>query len=140
MSAIKNYSSQTCRIRPWNSLLRCQSEVERLCPTFSQRQTAKVYSNHARAHTILDITSYSSLIILNSMLQYDPKLRPSAAKTLKSSYLLPYHVPANEPIAPEEFDWSFVEADYSTDLWKSLRYSEILDFYQGNVGGWKLWI
>ncbi|KAJ5725646.1 Mitogen-activated protein kinase HOG1 [Penicillium malachiteum] len=65
---------------------------------------------------------------------YDPKLRPSAVETLKSSYLLPYHAPADEPKAPDEFDWSFLEADYSTDLWKSLMYSEVLHFYRGNIG------
>ncbi|KAJ5288971.1 hypothetical protein N7478_002001 [Penicillium angulare] len=79
-------------------------------------------------------TGHKALSLLDSMLQYNPRSRPSAAETLTSSYLVPYHDPTDEPSAPEKFDWSFLESEYPLDLWKSLMYSEILDFHKGNVG------
>lgn len=72
--------------------------------------------------------------LLDSMLQYVPERRCSAASALESSYLDPYHDSSDEPVAEQKFDWSFLEAELPVDIWKTVMYAEILG-YLGDVSG-----
>lgn len=65
---------------------------------------------------------YSATSLLETLLQFDPELRVSAADALTSPYLAPYHDPSDEPEATEVFEESFQEADLSADLWKTITY------------------
>ena len=60
------------------------------------------------------------------MLSFDPRKRITAAQGLAHPYLSPYHDPNDEPVAAEQFDWSFNDADLPVDTWKVMMYSEIL--------------
>ena len=59
-------------------------------------------------------------MLLDKMLQYDPNKRISATEALASQYLAPYHDPNDEPIAEEAIDWSFLDANLSADVWKTI--------------------
>lgn len=78
----------------------------------------------------------SAIVLLEKMLQIDPDKRCSAHDSLEEEYLTPYHDPTDEPVAGEKFDWDLVEADLSADAWKTLIYTEVLNFHK-NVGGRK---
>jgi len=67
--------------------------------------------------------------LLEKMLAFDPRKRITAEDALAHPYLAPYHDPADEPIAPEKFDWSFSGVDLPIDQWKVMMYSEILKFH-----------
>ncbi|KAL4896038.1 mitogen-activated protein kinase mpkC [Aspergillus ambiguus] len=67
--------------------------------------------------------------LLERMLLFDQSKRISAADSLQHPYLLPYHDPADEPVAEEKFDWSFNDADLPKETWKLMMYSEVLDFH-----------
>lgn len=67
--------------------------------------------------------------LLETLLQFDPELRLSAADALASPYLAPYHDPSDEPEATEVFEESFQEADLSADLWKTITYAEVLAYH-----------
>lgn len=56
-------------------------------------------------------------------------MRCSAAEAMKTQYLAPYHDPNDEPTAPEKCDWSFLEADLSADVWKTIMYAEVLAYH-----------
>lgn len=58
------------------------------------------------------------------MLQYDPNMRISAAETLTSPYLAAYHDPNDEPSADELIDWSFLDAELTPDVWKTIMLVE----------------
>jgi serine/threonine protein kinase len=60
--------------------------------------------------------------ILEKMLVFDPKTRISAAEALLHPFLEPYHDPSDEPVAEEQFDWSFNDADLPVDTWKVMMY------------------
>lgn len=60
------------------------------------------------------------------MLVFDPRKRIDAATSLTHEYVAPYHDPTDEPVAAEQFDWSFNDADLPVDTWKVMMYSEIL--------------
>jgi len=60
------------------------------------------------------------------MLVFDPRKRIDAAMSLAHDYVAPYHDPTDEPVAEEQFDWSFNDADLPVDTWKVMMYSEIL--------------
>lgn len=60
------------------------------------------------------------------MLVFDPRKRIDAATSLAHEYVAPYHDPTDEPVAAEQFDWSFNDADLPIDTWKVMMYSEIL--------------
>lgn len=68
------------------------------------------------------VALYSATSLLETLLQFDPELRLSAADALASPYLAPYHDPSDEPEATEVFEESFQEADLSADLWKTITY------------------
>lgn len=67
-------------------------------------------------------------MLLDKMLQYDPNKRLSAAETLTSPYLAPYHDPNDEPVADEVIDWSFLDAELTPEVWKT-----IMLVYQDNL-------
>ena len=56
--------------------------------------------------------------LLDNMLVFNPKMRVKATDALAHEYFSPYHDPDNEPVAEEEFDWSFNDADLPVDTWK----------------------
>lgn len=64
--------------------------------------------------------------LLEKMLVFDPRKRIDAAMSLAHDYVAPYHDPTDEPVAEEQFDWSFNDADLPVDTWKVMMYSEIL--------------
>lgn len=67
-----------------------------------------------------------ALDLLEKMLVFDPRKRIDAAMSLAHEYVAPYHDPTDEPVAAEQFDWSFNDADLPVDTWKVMMYSEIL--------------
>lgn len=69
-------------------------------------------------------------VLLEKLLQLDPEKRCSATEAMKTQYLAPYHDPDDEPTAAEKCDWSFLEADLSADVWKTIMYSEVLSFHE----------
>lgn len=68
--------------------------------------------------------------LLDKLLQLDPERRCSAAEAMKSQYLAPYHDSDDEPVASEKCDWSFLEADLSADVWKTVMYAEVLSYHE----------
>jgi p38 MAP kinase len=36
-------------------------------------------------------------------------------------------------VAEVKFDWSFLDADLSADVWKTVMYSEVLDYHESAV-------
>lgn len=72
------------------------------------------------------------------MLQFDPEKRCSAAETLQSQYLAPYHDPSDEPAMTEAFDWSVLEAEMPADVWKTIMYAEVLGYHEGRGGSTQL--
>ncbi|KAJ5244828.1 Mitogen-activated protein kinase hog1 [Penicillium chrysogenum] len=74
--------------------------------------------------------------LLERILVFNPTERIRAAEALAHEYLAPYHDPTDEPVAQEKFDWSFTNLDLPVDTWKTMMYSETLDFHnidQDNV-------
>lgn len=69
---------------------------------------------------------FLALDLLEKMLVFDPRKRIDAADSLAHEYVAPYHDPTDEPVAAEQFDWSFNDADLPVDTWKVMMYSEIL--------------
>ncbi|KAJ5232983.1 hypothetical protein N7468_005939 [Penicillium chermesinum] len=94
------------------------------CPRRSRKPLSKLIPSADRR----------ALQLLDSMLQYVPEKRCSAAEALESHYLAPYHDGEDEPVAEQRLDWSFLEADLPADVWKTVMYSEILG-YLGDVSG-----
>ncbi|KAI6048072.1 kinase-like domain-containing protein [Pisolithus marmoratus] len=78
----------------------------------------------------LRTTDKDALDLLEKMLVFDPRKRIDAATSLTHEYVAPYHDPTDEPVAAEQFDWSFNDADLPVETWKVMMYSEILDFHQ----------
>ncbi|KAL5003639.1 mitogen-activated protein kinase mpkC [Aspergillus recurvatus] len=72
----------------------------------------------------------AALNLLDNLLVFDPDQRISAEQGLKHPWMAPYHDPTDEPVATEQFDWSFNDADLPLDTWKIMIYSEVLDFFQ----------
>ncbi|KAE8349118.1 kinase-like domain-containing protein [Aspergillus coremiiformis] len=68
--------------------------------------------------------------LLEQLLLFDPDKRLTAENALLHPYLAPYHDPDDEPVAPEEFDWSFNDADLPSETWKLMIYSEVLDYHR----------
>ncbi|KAJ5982807.1 mitogen-activated protein kinase HOG1 [Penicillium sp. IBT 35674x] len=56
--------------------------------------------------------------------------RVKAADALSHPFVSTYHDPEDEPFSEKPLDWSFMSSELSPDLWKTLTYSEILDFHQ----------
>ena len=67
-----------------------------------------------------------ALDLLERLLVYNPKQRMTAAEALKHEYVRPYRDPADEPDAPEKFDWGWDHADLPIETWKVMIYSEVL--------------
>ncbi|TIC50049.1 MAP kinase SakA [Wallemia mellicola] len=76
-----------------------------------------------------------ALDLVEKMLSFDPRSRITASQALSHPYLAPYHDPNDEPVAAEQFDWSFNDADLPIDTWKVMMYSEILDFHNISQDG-----
>jgi len=72
----------------------------------------------------------TAIDLLEKMLVFDPRKRLTAIDALAHEYVAPYHDPTDEPLAKEQFDWSFNDADLPVEKWKVMMYSEILDFHQ----------
>lgn len=68
------------------------------------------------------------------MLQIDPERRCSAAESLQSQYLVPYHDPNDEPTMTEPFDWSVLEVDVPAGVWKTIIYAEVLGYHEKRGG------
>lgn len=79
------------------------------------------------------IDERQAIILLEKMLQIDPKKRCSAEEALEEQFLAPYHDPSDEPVAKEKFDWSFLDASLPADVWKTVMYSEVLDYHESGV-------
>ncbi|KAJ5244845.1 Mitogen-activated protein kinase hog1 [Penicillium chrysogenum] len=74
--------------------------------------------------------------LLERILVFNPTERIRAAEALAHEYLAPNHDPTDEPVAQEKFNWSFTNLDLPVDTWKTMMYSETLDFHnidQDNV-------
>ncbi|KAJ5829176.1 Mitogen-activated protein kinase hog1 [Penicillium rubens] len=67
--------------------------------------------------------------LLERILVFNPTEWIRAAEALTHEYLAPYHDPTDEPVAQEKFDWSFTNLDLPVDTWKTMMYSETLDFH-----------
>ena len=74
----------------------------------------------------LRCTDESALDLLEKILVFDPRKRINATECLAHEYLEPYHEPTDEPVAAENFDWSFNDADLPVDTWKVMVYAEVL--------------
>jgi len=57
--------------------------------------------------TLFPGANKDSIDLMNSMLQYDPSKRPSAADALQSKWIEAQHDPENEPDAPGKIDFDF---------------------------------
>ncbi|CEJ55653.1 hypothetical protein PMG11_01901 [Penicillium brasilianum] len=88
--------------------------------------------------TIIPTACRTAINLLDKLLQFDPEKRCSAAAALESEYLAPYHDPEDEPVAPKSCDWSFLEADLSVDVWKTIMYAEVLDYHEQCGGPFQL--
>lgn len=75
-----------------------------------------------------------ALDLLEKMLVFDPRKRITAEEALAHPYLACYHDDNDEPVADEQFDWSFNDADLPVDTWKVMTYSEILSFHNVILG------
>ena len=80
----------------------------------------------SRAHLVSRLKLCLALDLLERMLVFDSRKRINATESLGHPYVAPYHDPTDEPIALEEFDWSFNDADLPIDAWKVMMYGEIL--------------
>ena len=69
------------------------------------------------------LTGNAAIDLLEKMLVFDPKQRVTAGQALSHEYLSPYHDPTDEPVAEEQFDWSFNDADLPVDTWKIMMYA-----------------
>lgn len=67
---------------------------------------------------------------MENLLQLDPEERYSAEEATKTQYLAPYHDPNDEPTATKKCDWSFLEANLSANVWKTIMYAEVLSFHE----------
>ena len=77
---------------------------------------------HAKSSGVV-LTGNSAIDLLEKMLVFDPKQRITAGEALSHEYLSPYHDPTDEPVAEEQFDWSFNDADLPVDTWKIMMYA-----------------
>ncbi|KAJ5579904.1 uncharacterized protein N7459_005889 [Penicillium hispanicum] len=78
---------------------------------------------------ILPGANLKATVLLDKMLQIDPGRRITAAEGLEAQYLAPYHDPDDEPEAEEKFEWSFLDADLPSDVWKTVMYAEVLGYH-----------
>jgi mitogen-activated protein kinase 7 len=69
--------------------------------------------------------------LLEKLLQFDPELRLSAEKVLEHPYLASYQDPAEEPVHPISFDFSFESID-SIDGIRTLIAQEVLQYRAQN--------
>jgi p38 MAP kinase len=73
-----------------------------------------------------------ALNLLDNLLVFDPDRRISAEQGLMHPWMAPYHDPTDEPVATEQFDWSFNDADLPLDTWKIMMYvhhcSDVVSF------------
>ena len=74
----------------------------------------------------LRCTDESALDLLEKILVFDPRKRINATECLAHQYLEPYHDPRDEPVAAENFDWGFNDADLPVNTWKVMMYAEVL--------------
>jgi mitogen-activated protein kinase 7 len=65
--------------------------------------------------------------LLENLLQFDPELRFSAERVLEHPYLSAYRDPAEEPVHPSSFDFSF-ESIESIDGIRTLIAQEVLQY------------
>lgn len=79
-----------------------------------------------------------AISLLENLLQIDPDHRCSAAESLESQYLAPYHDPHDEPVSTEKFDWSLSSADLPADVWKNIMYAEVLEYHNAAGDSTKL--
>ncbi|KAF9245636.1 kinase-like domain-containing protein [Melanogaster broomeanus] len=107
-----------------NTLRFVQSLPKRERVPFSQKLRTTDKDGKSLTHDL------PALDLLEKMLVFDPRKRIDAATSLEHEYVAPYHDPTDEPVAAEQFDWSFNDADLPVDTWKVMMYSEILDFHQ----------
>jgi len=71
--------------------------------------------------------------LMEQLLQFDPKKRPTATEALKHSYLAEYHDPSDEPIADSNFDVTDLEPPGENSCTKEdlreLLWQEALHFH-----------
>ena len=73
------------------------------------------------------------LELLDSMLQLDPKKRPTSESALAHRYLSRYHDPKDEPICSPPFDFGFEkELNTQEDLSKALV-DELMDYHKSRL-------
>lgn len=65
-----------------------------------------------------EIVLILAIDLLEQMLAFNPRSRPTATQCLEHEYLTRFHDPSEEPEAAEKFDWSFNNTDLSADAWK----------------------
>lgn len=61
--------------------------------------------------------------LLEEMLQLDPEKRCSAARAIRARYMYPYLDLSDEPVVTDTFDMSFLEANLTADVWKTVMYA-----------------
>ena len=93
------------------------------------------FSKEELSETGRSLTCQLAIDLLERMLVFDPKKRITAGDALAHEYLSPYHDPTDEPVAEEQFDWSFNDADLPVDTWKIMMYAAsgaAAQVFQGN--------
>lgn len=78
------------------------------------------------------LVRFLALDLLEKMLCFDPKTRINAEEALAHPFLDSFHDPEDEPDAPNQFDWSFSEREYTTEQWVGMVQQEITTF-DGNA-------
>ncbi|KAJ5142881.1 uncharacterized protein N7515_001668 [Penicillium bovifimosum] len=81
---------------------------------------------------IIPNANTDAIALLDKMLEFNPDVRISATDALSSPYLAPYHDPNDEPVVSKKFDWGFLDANLSTDVWKTII--EVLSFHDEQTG------
>lgn len=74
-----------------------------------------------------------ALELLDSMLQLDPKKRPTSEGALAHKYLSRYHDPKDEPICSPPFDFEFEKELVTQEKLRKAVVEELLDYHKSRV-------